>query len=42
MDKAKHMGISKRVVDEAKKRLNVQSVKYGSQWFWTLPDELPL
>lgn len=42
MDKAKHMGISKRVVDEAKKRLNVQSVKYGSQWFWQLPDELPL
>lgn len=42
MDKAKHMGISKRVVDEAKKRLNVQSVKDGSQWFWQLPDELPL
>ncbi len=42
MDKAKHMGISKRVVDEAKKRMNVQSVKCGSQWFWQLPDELPL
>ena len=42
MDKARHIGISKRVVDEAKKRLNVQSVKYGSQWFWKLPDELPL
>lgn len=42
MDKAKHMGISKRVVDEAKKRLNVQSVKYGSQWFWQLPGRLPL
>ena len=42
MDKAKHTGISKRVVDEAKKRLKVQSVKDGSQWFWQLPDELPL
>ena len=42
MDKAKQMGISKRVVDEAKKRLNVQSVKDGSQWFWQLPGELPL
>ena len=42
MDKAGLMGISKRVVDEAKKRLNVQSVKVGNQWFWQLPDELPL
>ena len=42
MDKAGLMSISKRVVDEAKKRLNVQSVKVGSQWFWQLPDELPL
>ena len=40
MDKAKHLGISKRVVDEAKKRLSVQSVKYGNQWFWQLPDKL--
>ena len=42
MDKAGHMGISKRVVDEAKKKLNVKSVKDGNQWFWQLPDELPL
>ena len=42
MDKAGLMSISKRVVDEAKKRLNVQSVKVGNQWFWQLPDELPL
>ena len=41
MDKAKHLGISKRVVDEAKKRLSVQSVRYGNQWFWQLPDSLP-
>ena len=36
MNKAKHMGISKRIVDEAKKRLNVQSVKDGSQWLWQM------
>ena len=41
MDKAKHLGLSKRVVDEAKKRLSVQSVRYGNQWFWQLPDSLP-
>ena len=33
------MGISKRVLDEAKKLLEVRSVKEGSQWFWQLPDE---
>ena len=42
MDKAKHMDISKRIIDEVKKRLNVRSVKDGNQWFWQLPDELPL
>ena len=31
--KAQAMGISKRVLDEAKKALNVQSVKEGSQWY---------
>lgn len=42
MDKAKRMDISKRIIDEVKKRLNVRSVKDGNQWFWQLPDELPL
>lgn len=42
MDKAKRMDISKRIIDEVKKRFNVRSVKDGNQWFWQLPDELPL
>ena len=37
--KAQAMGISKRVLDEAKKALNVQSVKEGSQWYWQLPEK---
>ena len=37
--KAQAMGISKRVLDEAKKALNVQSVKEGSQWYWLLPEK---
>ena len=38
--KAQAIGISKRVLDEAKKALNVQSVKEGSQWYWQLPEEI--
>lgn len=38
--KAQAMGISKRVLDEAKKALNVQSVKEGSQWYWQLPKKM--
>lgn len=37
--KAQAIGISKRVLDEAKKALNVQSVKEGSQWYWQLPEK---
>ena len=37
--KAQAAGISKRVLDEAKKALNVQSVKEGSQWYWQLPEK---
>ena len=37
--KAQAAGISKRVLYEAKKELNVQSVKEGSQWYWELPEE---
>ena len=37
--KAQATGISKRVLDEAKKALNVQSVKEGSQWYWQLPEK---
>jgi hypothetical protein len=39
LQKAKCLGISKRVLDEAKKKLNVRSVKQGSQWYWQLPEE---
>ena len=38
--KAQAIGISKRVLDEAKKTLNVQSVKEGSQWYWQLPEKM--
>lgn len=37
--KAQAAGISKRVLDEAKKALNVQSVKEGNQWYWQLPEK---
>ena len=42
MDRATQMGISKRVVDAAKKRLNVESVRSGGQWFWQLSDLRPM
>ena len=38
LKKAQNMGISKRVLDEAKKTLNVRSLKEGNQWYWQLPD----
>ncbi|MFI3211708.1 MAG: AAA family ATPase [Eubacteriales bacterium] len=34
--KAKEKSISKRVLDEAKKKLNVKSIKAGNQWHWEL------
>ena len=34
--KAQLLGISKRVLDEAKKTLGVKSVKDGGQWYWTV------
>ena len=37
--KAQAIGISKRVLDEAKKALNVRSLKEGSQWYWELPEK---
>ena len=37
--KAQTIGISKRVLDEAKKALNVRSLKEGSQWYWELPEK---
>lgn len=39
LKKAQAVGISKRVLDEAKKALNVQSVKEGSQWYWQFPEK---
>ena len=40
LKKAQAVGISKRVLDEAKKALNVRSRKEGSQWYWELPEEI--
>lgn len=40
LKKARAMGISKRVLDEAKKALNVRSLKEDSQWYWELPEEI--
>ena len=37
--KAQTIGISKRVLDEAKKVLKVRSLKEGSQWYWELPEK---
>ena len=37
--KAQTIGISKRVLDEAKKELNVRSLKEGSQWYWEIPEK---
>lgn len=37
--KAQAIGISKRVLDEAKKALHVRSLKEGSQWYWQLPEK---
>ena len=37
--KAQTIGISKRVLDEAKKALNVRSLKEGSQWYWELSEK---
>ena len=39
LKKAQAAGISKRVLDEAKKELNVRSLKEGSQWYWELPEK---
>lgn len=39
LKKAQAIGISKRVLDEAKKELNVRSLKEGSQWYWELPEK---
>ena len=39
LKKAQAIGISKRVLDEAKKELNVRSVKEGSQWYWEIPEK---
>lgn len=36
---AQTIGISKRVLDEAKKALNVRSLKEGSQWYWELSEK---
>ena len=39
LKKAQAIGISKRELDEAKKALNVHSLKEGSQWYWELPEK---
>lgn len=39
VDKAKDKGISKRILDEMKKKLNIKSIKEGNQWYWKLDIE---
>ena len=39
LKKAQVAGISKRVLDEAKKSLGVKSTKEGNGWYWELPEE---
>lgn len=39
LKKAQNIGISKRVLDEAKKSLGVKSIKEGNGWYWELPEE---
>ena len=39
LKKAQNTGISKRVLDEAKKSLDVKSIKEGNGWYWELPEE---
>ena len=36
MDAAKEKGIKKKTLWNAKKGLNIDSVKVGSQWYWML------
>ena len=36
-DKATAMGISKRVLDQAKKNLGVKSIRSDNKWYWELP-----
>ncbi len=38
MEQAKAQGISKRVVDEAKKTLGIRSQKVEDRWYWALPN----
>lgn len=37
LQKAQSMQISKRVLDEAKKSLNIKSIKQNNKWYWQLP-----
>ena len=39
LKKAQNIGISKRVLDKAKKSLGVKSIKEGNGWYWELPEE---
>ena len=36
LEKSNLIGVSKRVLDEAKKSLEVVSVKKGKSWYWKL------
>lgn len=36
LEQAKALGISKRVLDQAKKNLGVKSVKHSDKWFWKM------
>ena len=37
-EEAEKMGIKKKTLWNAKKELEIESVKIGNQWFWMLPE----
>ncbi len=41
MEKAKAQEISKRVMDEVKKKLGVKSKKRQGKWYWAMPKNQP-
>ncbi|MFV0478983.1 MAG: hypothetical protein ACK5LZ_00210 [Anaerorhabdus sp.] len=38
LEHTKQAGISKRLVGEVKKNLNIKSIKKGDKWYWELPN----
>ena len=40
MEMSKEIEVSKRVLDEVKKTLNIKSIKQGDKWYWELPKQI--